>query len=367
MKNHNLSDLNKSVIQAHIFFNKGWKNMNIFHVKILCLFIILQIFLNNFCFNNYIHAKILTVDNKIPYSGQYTTLQEAHDNANNDDIIYLSPSPIRYEGIIMTKRLSIYGVGFDLKNSLDHSPYLILTAAIGNTLTYDEGSDGSIIDGIEGNFKVIIQASNISIRRSRLDSLNISKSNLSGITLINNYLYKIYNNYSNSELYLLNNIIEFYGGYYNHAIYISGNNNCIVILNNIILSDVPFWFNSNSNVFLSNNIIYTRNNTATDCRYGNFEYNLFVNTSLNNSISNTNIKVENIDDIFQDFENKNYHLKDNSLAIGSGKNGEDTGIYGGDNPFNDFGFPNLPTILSIDSSFVSSKNGLHVVIKAKSN
>jgi len=339
--------------------------MKHYYIKIIYL-LITQLIINVTFFNNYNHAKIITVDNKIPYSGQYSTLQEAHDNANNDDIIYLSPSPIRYEGIIMTKRLSIYGVGFDLKNSPNHSPYLILTAAIGGILTFDKGSDGTTIDGVEGNFKVNIKASNISIRRSRLDNVTINKSNLSGITLINNYLSDIDNNYSYSEIYLLNNIIE-YGDNQYYTVSISKSYNCIVILNNIILSaNRQFAFASNSNVFLCNNIIYCKSGSSTNCRHGNFEYNLFVNTSCNNT-SNTNIKVDNIDDVFQDFENKNYHLKDNSVAIGSGRNGEDMGIYGGDNPFEDFGFPNLPTILSIDSSFVSSKNGLNVVIKAKSN
>ena len=355
------------ITQSVFYLNNDGENMNNYNLKILRLFIIMQLFINAIHYNNYIHAKIITVDNKIPYSAQYSSLQEAHDNANNDDIIYLSPSSIRYEGIIMTKRLSIYGVGFDLKNSPNHSPYLILTAAIGGTLTFDEGSDGSIVDGVEGNFSVIIQASNITIRRTNLNDVSINKTNLSGITLINNYLTRIVNSYSYSEINLLNNLIEYYS-YGANTIVISGDNNCIVILNNIVISSYKlFSFKQNTNVFLCNNIVYSINGDSTDCRYGNFEYNLFVNTSLNNSISNTNIKVENIDDVFQDFNNKNYDLKDNSLAITSGRNGEDMGIYGGVNPFDDFGFPNLPTILSIDSSFVSSKNGLNVIIKAKSN
>ena len=56
-------------------------------------------------------ARILTVEYGSGTGGQYNTLQGAHDAAISGDTIFVIP-PSNLVGITVTKRLTIYGVGF---------------------------------------------------------------------------------------------------------------------------------------------------------------------------------------------------------------------------------------------------------------
>ena len=72
--------------------------------------------------------------------------------------------------------------------------------------------------------------------------------------------------------------------------------------------------------------------------------------------------------VFMDYPNDNFHLKLEPPAMRSGLGGAEIGIYGGDLPFIDGGYPNIPSIYYLDIPATGSqKEGINVTIKAKSN
>ena len=83
---------------------------------------------------------------------------------------------------------------------------------------------------------------------------------------------------------------------------------------------------------------------------------------------NGNLRNVDMSTVFVDHENYDFHLLPGSPAIGAGENGTDMGIYGGDAPYVDGGFPGLPSILQIQAPTAGSQtSGLYISFKAKSN
>jgi len=118
-----------------------------------------------------------------------------------------------------------------------------------------------------------------------------------------------------------------------------------------------------SNKYIANNIIVSGGCLDTSEGYFYNMCNLDQLPSDNGNIQNTNMNS-----VFVDPANYDYHLLQDSPAKGAGQNGEDMGCYGGDTPFVDGGAPGIPSIVEITASHVGSQqSGLDVIIKAKSN
>jgi len=328
-------------------------------------FIAIIICVQIICDNN-IFASIIIVDNNDPSTTQYTSLYEAYQSASDGDIIYLSPSPKAYNGIAIEKKIKIYGHGFDL-NKINAN--CKLDSILSGYIYFREGSEGSIIDGVNGGFSVRINTSNITLIHNKIGSILLEPSSkkYTNIIIINNKFFTIestnLNSSPNVQLFALNNIIS---GRKNYSYYVFKyiRNGTFIFSNNIIISDsIDLEESSYTEALFSNNIILAPNISCSNCT---FRYNLFDNEHKNIE-SSTNIFYAP-EDVFIDYENQNYYLKENSPAKGSGENGTDMGIYGGFHPFVDSGLPNLPIIYSLDSTIVTSHDlGLEVIIKAKSN
>ena len=110
-----------------------------------------------------LNAAIITVDNKVPSAGDYTTLQEAHDAASNGDVIHVYPSGVRYNAITITKSLSIIGTG------LDSPSEGMNTTLISGTIIFGAGSNGARIEGFGGDFFITIEDDNITVKRNKLN------------------------------------------------------------------------------------------------------------------------------------------------------------------------------------------------------
>ena len=314
------------------------------------------------------HAAIITVDNKVPSAGQYSTLQAAHDAAGNGDTIYVSPSLINYTGITVNKQLHIMGTGFD-KPAAD-----LPVTNISGTITFSSSAAGSIMEGFGGQFFIIIDADDITIKRNFTQKITVL-SNRRGIVILSNKIISndvygcIYlNNFT--EAMILNNIIKntSYGGnMYNTYACIGPYSGASIsaIINNNILIVVKDWLktislSSSQYASATNNIVYLGHlGTA----YG--IYNLLC---CDTASGEGNIQVPDMSTVFVDPANGDFHLKPDSPARGAGQNGVDMGCYGGDSPFVDGGAPGIPSIIQINSSHIGSQEGgLDVTIKAKSN
>ena len=399
------------------------------------------------------NAAIITVDNKTPSVGNYKTLQEAHDGAQDGDTIYVYPSSSIYSGATIEKKLIILGTGVS-----DPGPELKSTIMNGS-LKFIEGSEGSKFQGFSGSLNVeisdkdivftdntinsiVINEAQITFTRNKTnsmtvkdDNLLIGKNNISSISIQANKVVIQQNNIGSmtidgdNTLVKQNNIsnkvvvspdhvgtvfMQNYIRYDNHSNFLVtiNSNNELIFRNNIIWNNhndrysLKNGINASStsiSMTLENNILWSRscyNNTNRPFRFDNSDiqminniviygyiYSTVKNFSYNISNLNTlpsengNLNGVNMSNVFVNHGNGDFHLKENSPAIGAGKNGVDMGIYGGNTPFVDSspdtsrppvdinaGKPGIPSIIKLEAeSGIMQDQGLKVEIKARAN
>lgn len=334
-----------------------------------------------------VDAAIITVDNKTPSIGNYTTLQAAHDAASAGDTIYVYPSDATYSGITLTKNLTFVGTGFNYPSEGMN------TTRLSGTMTFDAGSNGSALKGFGGGFSVDISADNITIERNSIATINVGANNVTikankivrivvrenhtGTVIIQNDVVSGTNVEASinveisNELLIANNKIVSTWGYYGVGVKANSSTITITLLHNVIKSASHPINVSSSNKFIANNIIvraYYQGSAAGSGYY----YNMGFNFVFPEGTGSGNITNVDMDSVFVDPDNYDFHLLPDSPAIGAGHNGADMGIYGGSTPFMDDyvagSCPGLPSIYYLQSDHVGTKEtGLDVTIKAKSN
>ena len=327
-----------------------------------------------FYLNSHAAAAILTVDNRTVSAAHYQSLQAAHDAAADGDTLYVFPSGESYDAIAVAKKLFIYGTGFDLPDED------LFTTRIEGWMVFQEGSDGSLLEGFGGRFGVRIEANHIVLRRNYVEPLEVAESSV-GILIVGNkilsgnpYSGQVYADphygivcEADTEVIAKNNII-LVRDYFDHMAFHT--QNVLYLKNNVIINyaDNPKYqsFGSHGLVVI-NNIFYH----PTFCSSA-FNGNIAHNISTGDVLPSGNIENVTMNELFEsdfiiDSLDNRFHLKTGSPAIGSGMNGEDMGIYGGDTPFVDGGAPDLPFINRLDSRTVGShQGGLDVTIEASS-
>jgi hypothetical protein len=137
------------------------------------------------------YSAIITVDNKTPSIGQYKTLQDANDAANDGDTLYVCPSESVYPAAIINKKLTIIGTGHSRPGER------LSTTTISGSMQFDEGAEGSALKGFGGYFAVIINSDDITIQKNRIKTIAVNE-NHKGTAILQNYI-----NYSSDKITLL--------------------------------------------------------------------------------------------------------------------------------------------------------------------
>lgn len=323
-------------------------------------------------------ATVIHVDNKSTRpSGYYENLQLAINNASIGDSLYLYPSNQSYGTVYVTKKLHLFGKGFDgTTGNVSRIEYLYLDTSTSPATN----SSGSSIQGLTINM------------------LLTNKPNINNIVVSGNYFYSSYNtlsiqNNNCSGWLIINN-------YFNGYIEISNNYN-ILITNNIFRgnSNYPFANSSSNSVIFSHNLVhnfhflyYVSNaiisdniflcTDATNSNYmskNTFYNNLSWQSTLNpyllpptansgsNNISNQDPKFETALSSGNFDQTKDYHLKSTSPGKNAASDGSDIGPYGGNHPFEwggVFGIPNVTESL-ITNPVINQVTPINVNVKAK--
>lgn len=325
----------------------------VFYTLLICLF--------TFQITN---AKIWIADaNPGDIGADFKTIQAAHDGASAGDTIYAIGSAQSLGDATFTKKLVIIGPGYFLSENqnLQASPF----SAKFEDLTFDAGSEGSIITGCEIQGFLNIKTSNISIIRNYISCPFIYMFRGIG----NLYIQQNYINPSSSiSAPTVIHTDENVGPIYITNNYISSSNSSsidmhksanAIIENNVITGDINCY-----NSTFQNNII-------TGSFYGTGN-GIFNNICNKDQFSNTNGNIPNTDTskifINTGSTDGKFQLKANSPARGAGVNGVDIGMFGGVNPYVLSGVPSIPSIYYFTAPFYGSKSqGLKVRIKAKVN
>lgn len=334
-----------------------------------------------------IFATILTVDNKIPSIGDYTTLQAAYAAASPGDTLYVYPSELAYNSVSIRKEIHIVGGGFDYNFETSGIPVTnvavsFATGSAGSSITGVFIRDGFTIsdDNIQiSNCRVAgnidIHGSNTQICKSRLGALiyregvsgNVVKSCLIKGTDFINHVYATVLLYNGSQVAIHNCIVDPVSSRIIYVIYFTGNSSYLTLVNNVIAGNN--LSSSHTDAFyptsFGNNSVLAVNNIINRCNGSNnyFTYNITDNSNL----SPSNIYNADIGSLFVDYLNGDFHLAPGSQAIGAGEGGVDCGAYGGIYPFDDtYNTPPLPTIIELTTptTIVDPDEPLQVHIRA---
>lgn len=320
-----------------------------------------------------------------------TTLQQAHDNTSvlAGDTIHVEQSNTSYGSLTMTKRLTIIGVGYFLSMNGKTQVNTSVGSPVGDITMTASTCAGSTITGLTISGSVTMGTNRLSLIRNYIspgqyyagvyvgnqtNSSALDSTVIAGnyIDASNYYRYGIQTiPYLNTSSSLTNCIImnNFISGYYYTillASQISG-----MIKNNVLSSATMNVYN----MYVVNNIsTYAGQNTFNNCL---IEYNLGYNAngfqtpagSGNTFTTGTNL-VNTVPGFVGGTTSTDsaYTLISTSPAKGTGKSGDDMGMFGGTLPYKLSGIPTVPNVYSLSIGTVAAgATSISVTVSTKSN
>lgn len=325
---------------------------------------------------------IITVDNNVNSSADFTTINEAMDAAQPGDTIYVTPSQTSYGNITVLKKLHFRSIGHtpEVTNGLSAKIGIIFHGTSSPPVTISSGSSiqGFEISGIGVGFT---GPDNITIKNNKI----IGNISLGGQLDCENWIVQgnvinglIASSVSSNNWTITNNFI-----FGNNVAFMNLANDCVVS-NNIVLvtsNQATHTFFSNcenvvtNNIFLANQVnlgaFVTQTSNVTFLNNLTFNY---AGTSLATLVGSTNFNNANpafisVPTLLSTYSvNDDYHLPNNTSFLGT--DGNQIGIYGLNFPFNKRGYSfNMPYVehLQIMNPSVVSSGTLQVQIRAKSN
>ncbi len=326
-------------------------------------------------------AKIWRVNNTgVP--ADFTTAQAAHNSVSvvNGDTIHLEASGASYGSLTITKQLVIIGNGYLLGTlGANANPDLQANPApsLLSAASFIAGSSGSVLQGVTvtGTLSVGGSASNITIRRNRLNTVTLGLCN--NIQVLQNYI-----DLSTSALI---------NGDGSPATNLQINNNVIALtinmgstwngdfMNNIISSVYNFGANTLYNCRVWNNInvqtgsVFTltscdsRNNISSNIQFGNLNGN-------QQSVAMSTVFEDHLNTNPAFSEDSRWQLKAGSPGIGAAWNGVatggDCGIFGTSATGISYflsGIPNVPSIYKLVAPSTVTTGILNITISTKTN
>ena len=330
------------------------------------------------------NAGIITVSNDPNSPGQYSSLQDAINAANNGDTLLVAGSLETYGDItIQNKEVHIIGVGYRPdKQSPKHSEI--------NTIIFNGTPNGSSLEGFEVTGYVHNNGADfVTLKRNRINLIKIN-SESHDIYIYNNIIGELtkdyYQNDEISNLYISNNIIT------NKIKWGDPNalpNTNIFVSNNLFVGCGNAFEKIADNFYhftCVNNIFYASSPYHSNMQYCDFSNNLSYNTTNDNfNTSGTNTGSNNVVSQNPDFVSEtndvfdytdDYNLNAGSPAIGAGNDGNDIGIYGGTYPWPEGGIsgsgymysqePQVPQVHSLILG-VPVNNSLNVQVQGVIN
>lgn len=307
---------------------------------------------------------IHVVSNLSTHNTAYTTLQDAVDAANTGDIIMLQPSPTSYGDATINKSLEIIGSGY-FKPTNPEIAGSQWESVVG---TLEVEADGTIIKGLNVS-TLNIKTSNTLVTRSRMNYYQIIGSTDETTEINNNVLEK---SYVSSYIRIFNktNFALFKNCFIGYLNGISNDAYNVYIFNNVIGGNS---LSQGNGVTYSNNVSTYSGITISGTNNNAYNNNICAGDAPNvaNNVGNVDMSTVFVGfPTIGDYSNDTrWQLIDASSnpAKGAGENGEDCGMYGGDNPYIPTGTPDHPEIYGIYAPAINNDNEMNVQIKARTN
>ena len=334
-------------------------------------------------------AVIRTVDNNNPSAGQYTTISAAISAASNDDVIYVYPSLIPYQGFTMNKRVIVYGTGWN-ENGI-----ALRNVTISGHVYFQAGGENSMISGLYGWFNVIYtNVNNFEIDSCCLSYFGQSSASATdtsfGIVIKDTYFSGNYGTNPYIENSRVTNGINILNCVFNQGttnsrkILLNASAN-VTITNSILRSGTERVF---ATAYSSNGIPTFRNNYIDSAGYSSageasvsfpwsslIMYNIGSGSFFTTGFNNLNSIP--IASVFNYPGPDSWTLIEGSTATDSGDpvadyndldgSRNDIGVFGGPYPMDTNGLTTLPTITDISGTlYTSPSQGLQIHVEASS-
>lgn len=334
------------------------------------------------------NATIIVANNNTTSPGQYATLQAAIDAATDGDTIHIEPSNVVYDfnnfngNIILNKSLTLIGIGHKPNKDIPYASTLSQILLSGTAC-----SVGTTFIGLKmGSIRMACgqPVYNLHISHCEITGLGGSyESNCFSTTGYFNALieHTITNDFSLNSTSVGDNIFFNNVVFYGYQYHFGGNHSNVIVKNSLFLFHSSGGLSSvqGSATTFENNIFYktgpnnTNNPGLTNCVFNN---NILYQTQTDNPIYGSNSGSNNIvsqDPLFVNYTNGtayssayNFRLQDASPGNNAGTDGQDIGLYGGNNTWSETGeHPNLPVVrvMNIDNSIVPSQGNINVHVK----
>ena len=341
-------------------------------------------------------AQVITVSNQPSSPGQYYSIQAAINAANSGDTLYVQGSPNSYGNIVVNKRLTFIGPGFNPQGQFTSMATIgMITLDSLNSIGCATGSRFISLNIAYINKKQIefYQINNIIFERCKISTTDSNESFVSG----NGWVFRnclFYwtggsdlnlGNYDN--IVILNNFFNFAPQSTSQIAITASNKPTIIINNNIFTgSGTGYYsgptFSNISGAQISNNIFYGKSPLGTsscvfanNLSYGSSSTTLPPpgNTGQNN-IANADPQFVYIPISAYTFDyTYDFHLQVSSPGHNAGTEGTDIGIFGGAYPMPTFGastitgHPPIPQVyfLQLQNNVISLNTPLVITIKAR--
>ena len=312
----------------------------------------------------FLSAEILRVNNNSEAMAPYTSIQSAHNVANNGDTLLIEGSNIEYSNFTTSKQITILGPGIFLSNySSSHyseeSAYMNYII-IGNNVTLSGVALGRIL--LNGGVQQF-EGSNIILK----NSYNKATLAIRGINT------KIFHSWLNgpliiSDSYTAPDSLILYNC--RIASFDNETNAFSIFFNNVIgnISDSNF-------THFYNNIIENLSVTGLEASYGYvYKYNIFGCPCPPGSGLDApelhNVFDVDLSSVFTYGEGDRYYeLIPGSVAEGAGLDGVDCGMFGGPVPYPLGGIPpELPAISNLEvNRSGATPDDLNIIFEAKTH
>ncbi len=308
----------------------------------------------------------------------FTSVQTAHNNANPGDTLYLEPSAANYGDFTLTKKLVVIGNGYfteqnpETQANINHSSL--------NALTFNPGSEGSVIQGCK-IFYILLKTSEIIIQRNYIsyDSeqnacILFDSDNIGNIIIRDNYLQNSFSAtsypYPTSEviksdkngvsnIIISNNLVEANDLNSYHRALILSTGFTGVIENNVIFGNSTI-----NNAMMNNNIMRDGSLSLINCSCQNNIGNSSQFGFVNNNQSNITMESVFVGSGSTDGQ---WQLKAASPAIGAGLGGIDCGMFGGNFPYVLSGIPAIPAIYELNHNIDYQNQQIQLEMSVKSH
>lgn len=334
--------------------------------------------------NAFYAQNIVTVDNNINSSANFTSLQLAINSAEDNDFIYLYPSELSYGDCTINKKVHLRGIGHAPEVSNGIAATVGIISYLNSTPSMNAMASGGSISGLvisSISLPTANNINNITVENNKIGNIGSPNNNDNWVIRGNIFSNTIGVGPACNNWLIINNFFDLGPNFA-----FSGLRNDTTVSNNIFVlpsSSTSFNIFTNSFCIASNNIFIAQNAAVASVNVAASGSNVILSNNLSFNTAGTTLSAlpgtgnyNNTNPSFVSITpstNFNYSIANNYQISNTalvGTDGTPIGIFGLNFPFNNRGYSfSMPYIesMTILNPTIAINGTLQIDVTAKSN